>query len=1120
MSSDSDNDEFLNDLHSQPPARSAAVAASSSTKKLTKKRRDAINNGTYLGPGRKSGETDFKGARKEVMDAHLAKYPRGTRHGPSHWGELFEAFDQRVSFRLAWDQEPPSDADKLARLNRPAEDEEQAFKAERDAFNRKKLRNFYNRAGSSTAGAKSVFKSVIKKLAVGDGPAPHRPATYSYYAKQPEYRPKVLAKFAQKYPEPDLLGGQRLNKFNQLAKKMFEKEPADVQDRVLSDLNKTHAQALVDYKSALTGNVLDGIMPEQQVRIRGRFLEVVAPLLDDLQRASGYEIAMHAGRVEVEDNEKPKLDFCSLFSGIGGDNVPDYKILRRSDPQTSTMMARGWGKHIFRVYQADNDLVMDIPDGSDVAANKPTPAQRSLPIPPPSTRRTSTRSHVTQDTSDEVARERVAGPSRAAAVEQESDDVEVTPEIKCRAILGAVAVYKQRLLDEYEQRADRHLLNPPPECQNPVLLDRHGQEQLGMALRGLDLYRLFDDTRYPRHEPIVGVEEFDDPPAICLAEYRNEIGPLTWAWICNPDLDTHERRQFVGRTSRMDPKALAEEEEKLEGSSCWARVKKAANKRRMLDVPSWGGADAADGLKKRKRGGGKEASDDDEYETDNADRKGKGKGQKRKTTAKKQKTTAKKPTKAPISSQVVDRPRPRPKKLAAKHVVVALAEEAQSQVEEPMDLEENAGDPMELEDEHDSLEAWVRKNPNRPNAVDKTGSVLLQAKLEKLKKDACEDDEDEGRRDESDVGGQESQVEQEPEREEGLVDLKQKRAAKTKAVTGLANLFEKYPASTSAGSATATKKKKKLMEHIPKSHDELKKHGGLEMVFKPILKNLDWAENAREWLLGLDGGGTEWRRMVTAWYEYEERFHFQEPDGVRPPYIFSTERRPEAVGIWIGVARPLKVIPVIKKLTTTAAVNNFGKSVRRWWYNINPSWRLADPKVRVVKTGEHKDWYTVFWPGPNGFLAVLACLYWWGSQMKDEPRHDEKWIATVQDVEWVIGNITRFLLANLSAAAEISDPSAFGEQLVAWWRDVNPVWRRAPDGSLDKAEGDYSALDVPGPNGFLTVLIGLKWWADRGGATSSGWTALMEDVDWCMTQLGESFAIETRQRPDALAGSG
>nr|GAT46651.1 predicted protein [Mycena chlorophos] len=1046
MSSESENDDFIHNIPSQTASSFAPSMDTSSAKRLTKKRRKAMENGTHIGPDRKSGETDFRGARKEVMDQHFSKYPRGVRHPTSHWRELFDAFDARVSFRLSWDEEPPSDPGELAQLNQPVELHEEDLKAERTATNYKKLRNFYNGAGSSTGGAKSTFKSVIKKLAAGDGPVPHRPAVHFHYAKQPEFRAKIMSKFAQKYPQPELLGGQRLNTFNRMAKKMFAKEPEDVRDRVLTDLNESHSRALTAYKAALTGSVLEGITPEQQVAIRGRFSEVVAPFLDDLQKASGYEIAMHAGRIDVGEKGKPELDFCSVFSGIGGENIPEYKILKQADPKTSAVMARGWGKHVFNIYQAENGLERGAPEDVDAVAGLTTSAGPSNPVT--STLAPSTRSESTPTPSIPSHVNRKAGASQARrrratvpADEQGNSDVEITPADKRRAILGAVELYKKKLWDDYE-KANHAFQNPPPECRNPVLLDLQGQEELGMALRGMDLYRLFEEARYPRHEPIIDVECFDETPAICLSEYHNPIGPLTRAWICNPDLEVSERSRFVTRTHKMDPTKLAQEE--LESSSCWARVRRAANKQRLLDVPSWGGVDAAEGLKKRKRDG--ERTSDEDYETEEDG--GRKKGKRR---AKKHKSATKKSAKAPMLSQVVDKPRPKPKKLPPKAVAqvekapkqtVAQVEEPEveepeveePQVEEPQVEDQHLMDPEDIQDvtmdEQDSLEAWVRNNPNLMD--EDAASALLQAEFEAGKYEMDVDDNEQSMRDELGVGGQESERESECESEREAeresepepVNANRGRAAKTRAVTGLADLYEKYltpAASRKTGSATA----KKTLSRVAKSHAELVAHSGVEMAFKAVAKYPEWATEAKQWLLGLVGGGDDWERVVERWYKYEGQFQFQEPDGVRPSFIFSTEQRPDVVGAWISVARPLKVMPAIKKLTKEADVEKFGKSVRRWWYSINPSWRLQrqGPRVRIIRTGEHKDWYSVLWPGPNGFLAVLACLFWWGGQVQGDPQADEKWMATVQDFGWVIDNITR----NVVEKGEMSEGDVQGE---------------------------------------------------------------------------------------------
>jgi len=51
---------------------------------------------------------------------------------------------------------------------------------------------------------------------------------------------------------------------------------------------------------------------------------------------------------------------------------------------------------------------------------------------------------------------------------------------------------------------------------------------------------------------------------------------------------------------------------------------------------------------------------------------------------------------------------------------------------------------------------------------------------------------------------------------------------------------------------------------------------------------------------------------------------------------------------------------------------------------------------------------------------------------------------------------------------------------------MQPSWRRNPDASalplsLEKATGkqDVCVLKKSGPNGIVTVIIGLKWWAEN-----------------------------------------
>ncbi|KAJ7212984.1 hypothetical protein GGX14DRAFT_564031 [Mycena pura] len=69
----------------------------------------------------------------------------------------------------------------------------------------------------------------------------------------------------------------------------------------------------------------------------------------------------------------------------------------------------------------------------------------------------------------------------------------------------------------------------------------------------------------------------------------------------------------------------------------------------------------------------------------------------------------------------------------------------------------------------------------------------------------------------------------------------------------------------------------------------------------------------------------------------------------------------------------------------------------------------------------------------------------------------------------------------------IPDATKFGMQWRTWWSDINPAWRQPVDGGggllRSTSEKDWAGLDIPGANGFLNVLMCLKWW---GNATAGG----------------------------------
>jgi hypothetical protein len=46
-------------------------------------------------------------------------------------------------------------------------------------------------------------------------------------------------------------------------------------------------------------------------------------------------------------------------------------------------------------------------------------------------------------------------------------------------------------------------------------------------------------------------------------------------------------------------------------------------------------------------------------------------------------------------------------------------------------------------------------------------------------------------------------------------------------------------------------------------------------------------------------------------------------------------------------------------------------------------------------------------------------------------------------------------------------------------------------------------MDFHGQNGFLNVMMGLKWWRDAMSEGSKGWDLGVEDVIWVLTKMQE-----------------
>ncbi|KAJ7898152.1 hypothetical protein B0H14DRAFT_2265486, partial [Mycena olivaceomarginata] len=81
----------------------------------------------------------------------------------------------------------------------------------------------------------------------------------------------------------------------------------------------------------------------------------------------------------------------------------------------------------------------------------------------------------------------------------------------------------------------------------------------------------------------------------------------------------------------------------------------------------------------------------------------------------------------------------------------------------------------------------------------------------------------------------------------------------------------------------------------------------------------------------------------------------------------------------------------------------------------------------------------------------------------------------------------------------ISDATALGEGWWSWWLDINPAWR-GTSRPLLRNEGSWASMNLFGQNGFLNVLMVLKWWRDAMPKASPDWEEAISDVTWALKE--------------------
>ncbi|KAF8139161.1 hypothetical protein K438DRAFT_1552940, partial [Mycena galopus ATCC 62051] len=86
-------------------------------------------------------------------------------------------------------------------------------------------------------------------------------------------------------------------------------------------------------------------------------------------------------------------------------------------------------------------------------------------------------------------------------------------------------------------------------------------------------------------------------------------------------------------------------------------------------------------------------------------------------------------------------------------------------------------------------------------------------------------------------------------------------------------------------------------------------------------------------------------------------------------------------------------------------------------------------------------------------------------------------------------------------APDIGSVGEMETQWWVWWKAINPGWRLRDGELVQLGDGDWDILLCPGQNGFLNILMCLKWWFVSMEVPSEAWKLAVVDVKWVLMRM-------------------
>ncbi len=140
--------------------------------------------------------------------------------------------------------------------------------------------------------------------------------------------------------------------------------------------------------------------------------------------------------------------------------------------------------------------------------------------------------------------------------------------------------------------------------------------------------------------------------------------------------------------------------------------------------------------------------------------------------------------------------------------------------------------------------------------------------------------------------------------------------------------------------------------------------------------------------------GDDFRQFLQMYALLEESKQFHCPHkGLAP------KGRPQLLSKWVAQGRMQGPMPVL----AIDNIDDYENEWWTWWTSLQPSWRERDTARKFEQGMYRSDWAELNFGGMNGWLGVVATLFWWGMVVKQSScEHQVRWQEALKDSRWML----------------------------------------------------------------------------------------------------------------------